>query len=280
MNIPEDNLIVDYSSDYKGFKSIKKLRDIDKLDGINDDSILRENASKMMSEITRDIPKKVKRMNNKVKAPILRDRSGKTISKDRLLSSLMRNDGRIIRVMQDLNIKSYGILQKYLSTVAEMKELESFFRRKLINQAEDCLIEVMNGDDDNLKLKASMFVLEHLAGDVYSKNNNQPLINVDLRNNHNELENKIKSIFSIQTVEKPQEITYDENEECIDVNYNRENEEKMDEIEEGLEKEEQFERELEEKQKKVKYSVKQLKGTPVLKNMRVVDDNEDWIEVS
>ena len=280
MDIPEDNLVVDYSSDYKGFKSIKKLRDIDKLDGINDDSILRENASKMMYEIKRDIPKKVKRMNNKVKAPILMDRSGKTISKDRLLSSLMRNDGRIIRVMRDLNIKSYGILQKYLSTVAEMKELESFFRRKLINQAEDCLIEVMNGDDDNLKLKASMFVLEHLAGDVYSKNKNQPLINVDLRNNHNELENKIKSIFSIQTVEQPQEISYDENEECIDVNYNRENEEKMDEIEEGLEKEEQFERKLEEQQKKVKYSVKQLKGTPVLKNMRVVDDNEDWIEVS
>lgn len=280
MNITEDKLVVDYSSDYKGFRFLNKLRGIDKLDGINDDSILRENESKMMYKMTRDIPKKVKRMNNKVKAPILKDRSGKTISKDRLLSSLMRNDGRIIPVMQDLNIKSYGILQKYLSTVAEMKELESFFRRKLINQAEDSLIEVMNGDDDNLKLKASMFVLEHLAGNVYSKNNNQPLINVDLRNNQKELQNRINSIFSIQTVEQPQEITYDENEECIDVNYDRENEEKMDEIEKGLENEEQFERELEEQQKNVKYSVKQLKGTPFLRNMRVIDDNEDWIEVS
>lgn len=71
----------------------------------------------------------------------------------------------------------------------------------------DCL----DSDDKALKLKASMFILETVGKDRgYSKQKDVPLINVDLRNNPAELENKIKSIFSItSSTSKPaEEIEY------------------------------------------------------------------------
>lgn len=71
----------------------------------------------------------------------------------------------------------------------------------------DCL----DSEDKALRLKASIFVLETLGKDRgYSKQKDVPLINVDLRNNPSELENKIKSIFSITSTSKPvEEIPYD-----------------------------------------------------------------------
>lgn len=55
-----------------------------------------------------------------------------------------------------------------------------------------------------------MFILETIGKDRgYSKQKDTPLINVDLRNNPAELENKIKSIFSITSTSKPaEEIEY------------------------------------------------------------------------
>lgn len=62
-----------------------------------------------------------------------------------------------------------------------------------------------------------MFILETIGKDRgYSKQKDVPLINVDLRNNPAELENKIKSIFSItssSSTSKPaEEIEYKINE--------------------------------------------------------------------
>lgn len=60
-----------------------------------------------------------------------------------------------------------------------------------------------------------MFILETIGKDRgYSKQKDVPLINVDLRNNPAELENKIKSIFSITSTSKPvEEIEEDKDED-------------------------------------------------------------------
>ena len=75
----------------------------------------------------------------------------------------------------------------------------------------DCL----DSDDKALRLRASMFILETIGKDRgYSKQKDVPLINVDLRNNPAELENKIKSIFSITSTSKPvEEIEEDKDED-------------------------------------------------------------------
>ena len=62
-----------------------------------------------------------------------------------------------------------------------------------------------------------MFILETIGKDRgYSKQKDMPLINVDLRNNPDELENKIKSIFSISTSKPAEEIEYKIKEEDED----------------------------------------------------------------
>lgn len=156
----------------------------------------------------RRVPGKYEMSENKTVK--LLDINGKNITKERLMTSLMRNDGRLLKSMKELKIDSYCNLQKFLHTNAEFHDLQKYFRKRLCERAEDVLLDCLDSDDRQLKLRAATFILETLGKDSgYSKN--QPaLINVDLRNNPDELQNKIKNIFQIKTEEyKPQEINYD-----------------------------------------------------------------------
>ena len=184
----------------------------------------RFNSDKKQKLLFKDIPGKMKTNmkydNNRFsdKPCKLLDIHGKSITKERLMSALMRNDGRLLKAMKELKIDSYCNLQKFLQTNAEFHELEKYFRARLIERSEDVLLDCLDSDDKALRLKASMFILETVGKDRgYSKQKDMPLINVDLRNNPAELENKIKSIFSItSSTSKPtEEIEYkiDETEE-------------------------------------------------------------------
>lgn len=178
------------------------------------DNKSRFNSDKKQKALFKDIPGKTKMKNNSRFSDTpckLLDIHGKSITKERLMSALMRNDGRLLRAMKELKIDSYCNLQKFLQTNAEFHELEKYFRARLIERSEDVLLDCLDSDDKALKLKASMFILETVGKDRgYSKQKDVPLINVDLRNNPAELENKIKSIFSItSSTSKPaEEIEY------------------------------------------------------------------------
>ena len=180
------------------------------------DNKSRFNSDKKQKALFKDIPGKMKtNMKNNIrfsdKPCKLLDIHGKSITKERLMSALMRNDGRLLKAMKELKIDSYCNLQKFLQTNAEFHELEKYFRARLIERSEDVLLDCLDSDDKALRLKASMFILETVGKDRgYSKQKDMPLINVDLRNNPAELENKIKSIFSItSSTSKPtEEIEY------------------------------------------------------------------------
>lgn len=181
------------------------------------DNKTRFNSDKKQKALFKDIPGKMKtnmKYNNSRfsdKPCKLLDIHGKSITKERLMSALMRNDGRLLKAMKELKIDSYCNLQKFLQTNAEFHELEKYFRARLIERSEDVLLDCLDSDDKALRLKASMFILETVGKDRgYSKQKDTPLINVDLRNNPAELENKIKSIFSItSSTSKPtEEIEY------------------------------------------------------------------------
>ena len=180
------------------------------------DNKTRFNSDKKQKALFKDIPGKMKtNMKNNIrfsdKPCKLLDIHGKSITKERLMSALMRNDGRLLKAMKELKIDSYCNLQKFLQTNAEFHELEKYFRARLIERSEDVLLDCLDSDDKALRLKASMFILETVGKDRgYSKQKDTPLINVDLRNNPAELENKIKSIFSItSSTSKPtEEIEY------------------------------------------------------------------------
>lgn len=171
-------------------------------------------SKRKQGKIFKDIPGKIKMKNNNrfSDQPCkLLDIHGKNITKERLMTALMRNDGRLLKAMKELKIDSYCNLQKFLQTNAEFHELEKYFRARLIERSEDVLLDCLDSDDKALRLKASMFILETIGKDRgYSKQKDMPLINVDLRNNPAELENKIKSIFSItSSTSKPaEEIEY------------------------------------------------------------------------
>lgn len=172
-------------------------------------------SNNKQEELFKDIPGKIKMKNNNRfsdKPCKLLDIHGKSITKERLMTALMRNDGRLLKAMKELKIDSYCNLQKFLQTNAEFHELEKYFRARLIERSEDVLLDCLDSDDKALRLRASMFILETIGKDRgYSKQKDMPLINVDLRNNPAELENKIKSIFSItSSTSKPvEEIPYD-----------------------------------------------------------------------
>lgn len=168
------------------------------------DNKSRFNSDKKQKALFKDIPGKIKTNmkydNNRFsdKPCKLLDTHGKSITKERLMTALMRNDGRLLKTMKELKIDSYCNLQKFLQTNAEFQELEKYFRARLIERSEDVLLDCLDSDDKALRLKASTFILETIGKDRgYSKQKDMPLINVDLRNNPSELENKIKSIFSI-----------------------------------------------------------------------------------
>ena len=179
------------------------------------DNKSRFNSDKKQKALFKDIPGKIKTNmkydNNRFsdKPCKLLDIHGKSITKERLMTALMRNDGRLLKAMKELKIDSYCNLQKFLQTNAEFHELEKYFRSRLIERSEDVLLDCLDSDDKALRLKASMFILETIGADRgYSKQKDVPLINVDLRNNPAELENKIKSIFSISTSKPAEEIEY------------------------------------------------------------------------
>lgn len=178
------------------------------------DNKSRFDSNKKQITLFKDIPEKIKMKNNNrfSDQPCkLLDIHGKSITKERLMTALMRNDGRLLKTMKELKIDSYCNLQKFLQTNAEFHELEKYFRSRLIERSEDVLLDCLDSDDKALRLKASMFILETIGKDRgYSKQKDVPLINVDLRNNPAELENKIKSIFSItSSTSKPaEEIEY------------------------------------------------------------------------
>ena len=180
------------------------------------DNKSRFDSNKKQIILFKDIPGKIKMKDDNRfsdKPCKLLDIHGKSITKERLMTALMRNDGRLLKAMKELKIDSYCNLQKFLQTNAEFHELEKYFRARLIERSEDVLLDCLDSDDKALRLKASMFILETIGKDRgYSKQKDMPLINVDLRNNPAELENKIKSIFSItssSSTSKPtEEIEY------------------------------------------------------------------------
>lgn len=84
------------------------------------DNKSRFNSNKKQITLFKDIPGKIKTNmkdnNNRFSdTPCkLLDIHGKNITKERLMSALMRNDGRLLKAMKELKIDSYCNLQKFL----------------------------------------------------------------------------------------------------------------------------------------------------------------------
>ena len=80
----------------------------------------RFDSNKKQKILFKDIPGKIKTNmkydNNRFsdKPCKLLDIHGKSITKERLMSALMRNDGRLLKAMKELKIDSYCNLQKFL----------------------------------------------------------------------------------------------------------------------------------------------------------------------
>ena len=86
------------------------------------------------------------------------------------MAALERNDGRIWKVVKELKLPTYTCLARYLRTNADIKELEMYFKQKLLAKAENILLDALDSENENLRLKAAMFVAETLGKQYYSKN--------------------------------------------------------------------------------------------------------------
>ena len=74
-------------------------------------------SKRKQGKIFKDIPGRIKMKNNNIfsdKPCKLLDIHGKSITKERLMTALMRNDGRLLKAMKELKIDSYCNLQKFL----------------------------------------------------------------------------------------------------------------------------------------------------------------------
>lgn len=152
---------------------------------------LKQNRNEYNDKLLRGVPK----MTKKEKCQ-LSDIYGNKITKESLVSSIERNDGRMIKVMQELHL-NYSTLSRYLQTDAKLMELQDYFRRKLLNKAEDVIVKCLSSKNEGYRFKAACFILETLGKDVYGKQPNVQ-VNVDQRQlTQKEKLEKINDIFGI-----------------------------------------------------------------------------------